>query len=176
MARFPYTKLNAKVNQEVLTMAVEGNANPIEVRQYLPVDEKLGLIGRIIELAHDENNFSNPLKLEVYYTIEMIKAYTNLSFTDKQLEIPNKLYDALMCSGWIKNLFALIPESEKQIIWQGLKDTVNAYYTYRNSAYGIMETMSQDYSDLSFDINELTKKLRNGENIELLRDVLTKLG
>lgn len=176
MARFPYTKLNAKVNQEVLTIAVEGNANPIEVRQYLPVDEKLGLIGRIIELAHDENNFSNPLKLEVYYIIEMLQAYTNLGFTDKQLETPNKLYDALMCSGWIKNIFALIPESEKQIVWQGLKDTTDAYYTYRNSAYGIMEAMSQDYSDLSFDINELTKNLRNGKDIELVRDVLTKLG
>lgn len=176
MARFPYTKLNAKVNQEVLTIAVEGNANPIEVRQYLPVDEKLGLIGRIIEFAHDENNFSNPLKLEVYYIIEMLQAYTNLGFTDKQLETPNKLYDALMCSGWIKNIFALIPESEKQIVWQGLKDTTDAYYAYRNSAYGIMEAMSQDYSDLSFDINELTKNLRNGKDIELVRDVLTKLG
>jgi hypothetical protein len=31
MARFPYTKLNAKVNQEVVTITVEGATNPIEV-------------------------------------------------------------------------------------------------------------------------------------------------
>ena len=83
MARFPYTKLNAKVNQDILTIAVDGTTNSIEVQQYLPVDEKLGLIGRVIELAHDTNNFSNPLKMEVYYTLEMITTYTNISFTEK---------------------------------------------------------------------------------------------
>ena len=66
MAKFPYTKLNAKINQEIATIQVEGTENVIEVRQYLPIDEKLGLIGRVIELAHDDNNFSNPLKLKVY--------------------------------------------------------------------------------------------------------------
>lgn len=176
MAKFPYTKLNTKVNQEVLTIEVEGNTNPVEVRQYLPVDEKLGLIGRVIELAHDGNNFSNPLKLKVYYTLEMIRAYTNIGFTEKQMETPNKLYDALMCSGWITNIFALIPESEKQIIWQGLNDTINAYYTYRNSAYGIMEAMSQDYSALNFDINALTQNLQNGEGVQFLKDVMDKMG
>lgn len=176
MAKFPYTKLNAKVNQEVLTIAVEGSATSIEVRQYLPVDEKLRLIGRVIELAHDGNNFSNPLKMEVFYIIEMISAYTNVSFTEKQLEVPNKLYDSLLSSGWIQRIFDLIPEGEKHIVWNGLKDTINAYYAYRNSAYGIMEAMSQDYSNLQFDIDELTKNLKNGENIELVRDILGKLG
>lgn len=176
MARFPYTKLNAKVNQDVLTIAVDGTANSIEVHQYLPVDEKLGLIGRVIELAHDTNNFSNPLKMEVYYTLEMIMTYTNISFTEKQMEAPSKLYDALSCSGWLKTIMESIPEEERNTIWHGLIATTTAYYNYRNSVYGIMETISQDYSDLNFDIETLTKKLSNGENIEFLRDVMTKLG
>lgn len=176
MARFPYTKLNAKVNQEVVTITVEGATNPIEVCQYLPVDEKLGLIGRVIEFAHDTNNFSNPLKMEVYYTLEMIMTYTNISFTEKQMEAPSKLYDALSCSGWLKTIMESIPEEERNTVWHGLIATTTAYYNYRNSVYGIMETISQDYSDLNFDIETLTKKLSNGENIEFLRDVMTKLG
>lgn len=176
MAKFSYTKLNAKVNQEVLTIEVEGNTNPIEVRQYLPIDEKLGLIGRVIELAHDGNNFSNPLKLKVYYTLEMIRAYTNISFTEKQMEIPNKLYDSLLSSGWVCRIFALIPESETSIIWNGLKDTVDAYYSYHNSILGILENMSTDYSNLGFDISELQNKLANGENIDLIKNILDKLG
>ena len=176
MARFPYTKLNAKVNQEVLTMAVEGNANPIEVRQYLPVDEKLSLIGRVIELAHDENNFSNPLKLEVYYALEMITAYTNITFTEKQMETPNKIYDALLSSGWLAAIMTNIPEEERRITWRSLQKTINAYYAYRNSAHGIMEAMSQDYSALNFDINELTQNLQNGEGVQFLKDVMNKMG
>lgn len=176
MARFPYTKLNAKVNQDILTIIVEGAANPIEVQQYLPVDEKLGLIGRVIERAHDTNNFSNPLKMEVYYALEMITTYTNISFTEKQMEAPSKLYDALLCSGWMETIMKSIPENEKNTVWRGITETANAFYSYRNSVLGVMEAMSQDYSDLNFDIETLTKNLSNGENVQFLKDVMTKLG
>lgn len=176
MARFPYTKLNAKVNQEVLTIDVEGNVNPIEVRQYLPIDEKLGLIGRVIELAHDGNNFSNPLKLGVYYSLEMIQAYTNIVFTEKQKETPTKLYDSLLSSGWLDKIFANIPSEEKSIIYTGLMDTVDNYYKYRNSILGVIDNISTDYSDLEFDIEKLGGDLSNPENIALLKNIMGRLG
>ena len=176
MAKFPYTKLNAKINQEIATIQVEGTENVIEVRQYLPIDEKLGLIGRVIELAHDDNNFSNPLKLKVYYTLEMISEYTNIAFTEKQKENPTKLYDSLVSTGWIATIFNHIPTEEQGIVYNGLMDTVDAYYKHRNSILGILETMNQDYSNLNFDINQLTESLQNGENVEFLKEVMNKLG
>lgn len=176
MARFPYTKLNAKVNQEVKEIVVEGVETPIEVRQYLPVDEKLGLIGRVIELAHDTNNFSNPLKVEVYLTLEVIQAYTNIAFTEKQKENVTKLYDSLASSGWISKIYEVIPEEEMVTLVSALEDTIKAFYAYRNSVLGVMEAVSQDYSDLNLDVNNLQEKLGNSENIELLRDILGRLG
>lgn len=176
MARFPYTKLNAKINQEVKIIAVEGVDTPIEVRQYLPIDEKLALIGRVIELAHDENNFSNPLKVQVYFTLEVIEAYTNIAFTEKQKENPPKLYDALMSSGWVDKILDAIPEDEFGVLLTGVDDTIEAYYKYRNSALGILETVSTDYSNLDLDITALQQKLANGENIELVKDIIGKLG
>lgn len=176
MARFSYTKLNAKINQEVKEIRVEGSDTPIEVRQYLPVEEKLALIGRVIELAHDENNFSNPLKVDVYYTLEVIKAYTNISFTDKQWENPTKLYDSLLSSGWINKIFYEIPEFERDDLRTSLNDTIAAFYTYRNSVMGVLDNIQTDYSDMNLDITELQQKLANGENIELVKSILGKLG
>jgi hypothetical protein len=176
MARFPYTKLNAKINQEVKEIRVEGSDTPIEVLQYLPVEEKLALIGRVIELAHDENNFSNPLKVEVYYTLEVIKAYTNISFTEKQWENPTKLYDSLLSSGWINKIFYEIPEFERDDLRTGLNDTITAFYAYRNSILGILENVQTDYSDMNLDIEDLQKKIANGENIGLIKDILGNLG
>ena len=176
MARFPYTKLNAKVNQEVVTIAVEGTENTIEVRQYLPIDEKLGLIGRVIELAHDTNNFSNPVKAKVFYVLEIISSYTNIVFTEKQKESPNKLYDALVSSGWVDTIMSHIPEDEKNTLWKGLNDTIEAYYNYRNSVLGILENVSTDYSNLNLDITSLQEKLSNGENIDLVKNILGQLG
>lgn len=176
MAKFPYTKLNAKINQEIVTIAVEGIENVIEVRQYLPIDEKLGLIGRVIELAHDGNNFSNPLKLKVYYTLEMISEYTNIVFTEKQKENPTKLYDSLVSSGWVTRIFNCIPMEEQDVVHTGLMDTIENYYKYRNSLLGVIENVSADYSDLNLDIEKLGTDLANSENIELLKNIMSKLG
>lgn len=175
MAKIAYTKLNAKVNTDIKTIPLDDKV--IEVRQYLTVAEKLDLLARVIELAHDvNNNFSNPLKTEVYFCLEVISTYTNITFTEKQKEDPAKLYDALLCSGWIKNIFDLIPEEEMKGLRRALRETKNAYYAYRNSVLGLLDNISTDYSDLNLDITDLQNKLANGENIELVKNILNKLG
>jgi hypothetical protein len=57
-----------------------------------------------------------------------------------------------------------------------LEKTQNAFYQYRNSVLGIMEVLTGDYSDLDKNITELSNKLINNENLELVKDILTKLG
>ena len=58
----------------------------------------------------------------------------------------------------------------------GVWDSVNSIYTYKNSAMGVIENLSADYSSLDFDAAEIQKKLGDGENVEFLKEVLTKLG
>jgi len=50
MAKVTFTKLGLKVNQEIKT--IEYNEQVVEIKQYLPIQEKLQLIGRVIEFAH----------------------------------------------------------------------------------------------------------------------------
>ena len=87
MAKVSLTKLGLKVNQEIKT--IEFNEQIIEIKQYLPVNDKLELISNVINLAHDENNFSNPVKVSVFTTLEIMYAYTNINFTEKQKERRN---------------------------------------------------------------------------------------
>ena len=176
MAKIAYTKLNAKVNTDIKTIALE-DGKEIEVRQYLPVEDKLASAARVIELAHDlEVNYLNPLKTEVYFDLEVIQAYTNISFTEKQLEVPSKLYDALVSSGWRDKIFAEIPKEEIITLKRTIHKTQQAFYAYRNSAAGILEHISTDYSDLDLDITKLQDKIANGEGIELVREILDNMG
>lgn len=175
MAKLAYTKLGAKINNTI--NKIEIGDNIVEVKAYLSVDEKLNLISKIIELSHDYNsNFSNPLKTEVYLTIEAIKAYTNITFTEKQLEDPQKLYDALYSSGISKTILGAIPEDEYTDLITFLTDTQNAFYAHRHSIVGVLENISNDYSDMNLDIEALQEKLANGENIELVKNIVSKLG
>ena len=174
MAKVSLTKLDLKLNKEV--HVIEFNGQEIEVKQYLPVNNKLELIGNVINAAHDENNFSNPVKISVFTTLEILYAYTNINFTDKQKEDLTKLYDLAISSGLVSEIIKAIPEAEYQEILCGISDSIEAIYTYQNSVMGILDTIATDYSSLNFDATEIQKKIGDPENMALLKQVLTKLG
>ena len=174
MAKVSLTKLGLKKNEEVGILHI--NKQDIEVKQYLPINEKLELISSVINSAADENNFSNPVKENVFLTLEILYHYTNINFTDKQKEDPVKLYDLVVSSGLVNKITDLIPEEELDEVINGVAQSVKAVYTYRNSVLGILESISQDYSALNLDATEIQQKLADPDNMALLKQILTKLG
>ena len=174
MAKVSLIKLGLKVNQDIKN--IEFNEQIIEVKQYLPINEKLELISSVINSAADENNFSNPVKENVFLTLEILYHYTNINFTDKQKEDPVKLYDLVVSSGLVNKVTDLIPEEELDEVINGVAQSVKAIYTYRNSVLGILESISKDYSNLDLDATEIQQKLADPDNMALLKQVLTKLG
>ena len=174
MAKVSLTKLGLKVNQDIKN--IEFNEQTIEVKQYLPVNDKLELISNVINASHDDNNFANPIKVSIFTTLEIMYAYTNINFTDKQKEDPTKLYDTLMSSGLVATVVSAIPEAEYHEVLCRVSDSINAVYTYQNSILGILESISADYSNLNFDATEIQKKLADPDNMELLKSILAKLG
>ena len=174
MAKVSLTKLGLKVNQEIKT--IEFNGQIIEVKQYLPSNEKLELISDVINFSADDNNFANPVKVSVFTTLEILFHYTNITFTEKQKEDLVKLYDLVISNGLMSEIIKAIPEGEYAEVLCGIEDSVNAVYTYRNSVLGIMDTISTDYSNLNFDATEIQKKLGDPENMAFLKSVVNKLG
>ena len=174
MAKVSFTKLGLKTSQEIKTFNF--NEQIIEVKQYLPVNEKLALISSVINNSIDENNFNNPFKVEIFTLLEIVYNYTNINFTDKQKEDSAKLFDMLYSSGFIAEVLDNIPNKEYDEIIEYTNKSIKAYYDYKNSVMGILENISADYSNLNLDATEIQKKLGDPENMALLKDVLTKLG
>jgi len=174
MAKVTFTKLGLKVNQEIKT--VNWNEQMIEVKQYLPINDKLGLISDIINSSADNNNFANPVKIDVFFALYVIEAYTNITFTDKQKEDPCKIYDSFVSVGLWNAIVNAIPEEEYGMLMAGVHRSVDAIYEYKNSVLGILESVSTDYSNLDLDATNIQQKLADPNNMALLRDVLSKLG
>ena len=175
MAKVAFTKLGLKKKDEVKTVNINNNA--IEVKQYLPINDKLALISRVINLSHDSsNNFANPVQVEVIGTIEIIMAYTNLSFTEKQKEDYAKLYDLLEENGITKNLISAIPEDEYAFLIDGINESIEAVYKYQNSVLGVLDSVAQDYSNLEFDASKIQQELADPQNLELLKGIMSRLG
>lgn len=174
MAKVSFTKLGLAKNQAVKNIV--WNEQNIEIKQYLPINEKLELITNVLNSAHDEKNFSNPVKVEIFKTIEILYAYTNINFTEKQKEDIPKLYDLITSSGLFDTIKDNIPSSELDMLDESIHVSIDAIYTYQNSVMGILDTISQDYTDLDFNASDIQSKLADPKNIELLKSVLTKLG
>ena len=174
MAKVAFSKLALKKQDKVKTIKI-GNFD-IEVKQYLPVNDKLDLIARVLNGAHDENNFPNPVKIEVIGALEIIMAYTNLSFTEKQKEDYAKLYDLLEENGITKDLISTIPEDEYAFLIDGINESIEAVYKYQNSVLGILDSVAQDYSNLEFDASKIQQELADPQNLELLKGIMSRLG
>ena len=177
MAKISYTKLG--INKEELNkvQTVEYNGQTIEVKQYLPVIEKSELITRVLNNSVDENNgYYNLLKMDMYLALEIVYAYSNISFTEKQKEDPMKLYDMLNASRVLNLIIGLVPEGEFYYLNKTVHEMANNIVAYRNSAMGIMERITTDYNNLDLDASAIQKELADPNNMTLLKDILTKLG
>ena len=179
MAKVPFSKLQACVNSSDYTASYCNKAGEeicYEVKRYLPFKDKLDLVSRIINQSIDDNGFYNPMRVKLYMTLEVVYAYTNLSFTEKMKEDPFKLYDILVSTGIFADIVNCICEKDWEEIQDGVWSTIDNIYNYRNSVMGILDNVVNDYSNLNLDASEIQKKLADPDNMQLLKDVLSKLG
>lgn len=174
MAKTTFAKLALKANTEIASF--EENEQIVEVKQYLPIEDKMEMIARIINNSVDDNGYYNIGKVEMNLTLEIIFAYTNVTFTEKQKENLAKLYDVLYSSGFWNDVCACLPQVEFQWIRTVVYSTIDKIYEYKNSVYGVLDTISADYSNLNLNADIIREKLTAGENVEFLKDILTKLG
>ncbi len=175
MAKVSFSKLGLKKKAETVKVQLTDEIE-VEVLQYLPINDKLNLIAAVLNGSADENNFANPVKIAIVANLEIVKAYTNLSFTEKQLEDTAKLYDLLEENDIINKVIMNIPPMEYEFLLDGIDKTIKAYYDYRNSIFGILDTVSQDYSNLQLDADKIKESIADPNNLNLVKDILTKLG
>lgn len=177
MAKIAFSKLGLTKDKLDEFQTVEFNDQIVEVKQYLPIAEKAELISRVLNNSVDDDaGYYNNLKLDMWLALEIVYAYSNISFTEKQKSDPMKLYDLLSSNKLLNLIIGLVPESEFYYLTKVTHELATAIYTYRNSALGILDSIGRDYSNLNFDATEIQKKLADPENLTLLKNVVEKLG
>ena len=169
------TKLGLKKNTNLISL--EWNGQVIEIKEYLPIEDKIKVIEKIVNSSLDSNNFANPARIMINTTLEIMFAYTNINFTDKQKEDRLGLYDLLVSSGlWEQVEDRLVEIGELKIINKTINNVIDEVYKYKNSVLGILQTINEDYNNLGLNIDALQKEISNPENAKFLKDIVTKMG
>lgn len=174
MAKVSFSKLGLKVNTDIKHIA--WNDQEIEVKQYLPHNDKLKLISDVMNKSADDNLFMNSAKVDLFFSLGVLDYYTNISFTEKQKEDFLKTYDSVVSSGFLDAVLGAIPAEEFNALKNYCIDIIKEDYHQKNSALGIMDTIGKNYKNAEFDAEKIRQTLADGEGMEFLKEVLDKMG
>jgi hypothetical protein len=174
MAKLSFNKLGLKTKNEVKNVIF--NEQNIEVKQYLPIREKMDLIAKVVELSFEDNGFINPAKVSVYTYLGVIEQYTNITFTETQKKDLLKMYDLLEENEIINLIINSIPEEEMNSLIDYIEEGINNLQEYKNSVMGVMENLVQGYGDLNFDIENLAQKITDPEAMSTLKQLANLTG
>lgn len=175
MAKVPFSKLEVKICDDSCSTFycnLKGEKIYYEVKRYLPVEEKLEMITKIINQSVDDNGFYNPMKVQIFTVLEVTYAYTNLSFTAKQKENVFKLYDQLVSTGIFIDIKNCIQGTEWQEVENTIIKTIDNVYKYKNSALGVIEAISTDYSAVNMDLEAIQQKLEDPNALGLIKEII----
>ncbi len=169
-----FSKLKLQLNKDAAPVQI--GEQTIAVKQYLPIEEKLELITKVLVQAHEpESNYNNPVKTDALTALEMIFAYTDLVFTEKQKEDLPKLYDLLKSNGIVDVILNAIPEPERIDIERGVYRTIDSVYAYQNSVLGILDNVKQQQLNTEDSIENVQEFLQS-EELKPLKEIISKLG
>ena len=153
MAKVSYANLKLKTSREVKTFKF--GEYEIEVLQYLPIEDKYDLVMITLQKA-EENGIYNPLMLDVFFHLNLIYLYSNISFTDKQKENEFKLYDAIKSNGLLDSFLEVFDEAEYEELLGHIEEIMDMMLTYKNTAGAVLQAVIQDLP----------------KNAEAMRDIL----
>lgn len=160
------------LNEINFTFPEDKEVDGIIVKQYLSVASKMEIIGNTINNSVDDNNFYNPVRLDIFYVLNMIKAYTNIEYEE---EAVLEAYDKIIGSGLWDKINNLIPNSEKEFIKENTQKVINNIYEYRNSALGVIENISEHVDTSIADGEAMQKAIADPENLKLIKSIVDKI-
>lgn len=172
MAKITFTKLNLpKVNKEEKIIKI-GDAE-VAVKQFLSTDEKLELIESILTKAVDETyGYFNPIRIDFITTIELINAYTNVTFTEKQIgDNLFKTMDTLDAAGATDAIIDAIPKSEYDSIIKTIESCSVAIERFNCSLAGMLSRVRSDNDAIALDAEKIATGL-SPENLEYVKQIL----
>lgn len=174
MAKVAFSTLKLKQNKEVKSFKI--GDKEVEITQYLSSEDKYDLIMITLQQCY-ENNIYNPFLKEIFFNLNLVFMYTNLSFTDKQKENLVELYDLLESNNIFNQVIELIPEKEYEFLVNNLNETEEKMTAYNYSIAGALasgfnalpQAMEATIANLqNFDPNQYKEVINFANSVGLL--------
>ena len=136
-----YANMKLKTNTTVNTFQFCGQK--IEVLNYLPATDKYDLLMITLQKSL-EGNIYNEFKLNLFFELNLVYMYTNISFTEKQREDEFKLYDTLKSNGFFELFYETMNEDEYNDLFEQITALKTTMEKSRGSIAGVIANLIED--------------------------------
>lgn len=165
MAKVPFTKLYTKESLGQFS-AFEWLGEIIEVKQYLPIEDKLQILEMIVNNCLKEDLIINPLEVSSNLETLLVIYYTNISFTEIQKEKNAlKTYNILKEIGLIDKVKQYIPEQELQFLEESVNKIIDNMIRHLTSLPTIIENTIAKGKNSEIDLNKIKNEILQNEDI-----------
>ena len=137
-----YANMKLKVNTDVNTFDFHGQK--IQVLKYLPARDKHDLLIVTLQKSLENDGIFNEFKLNLYFELNLVYMYTNISFTQKQREDEFKLYDNLKSNGFFELFLQAMDENEYNELFTQLNAIQVASFKNRMSVGSMISHLIDD--------------------------------
>lgn len=125
-----YTDLNLSINPKI--KEIEFNGHKIEVKSYVPVETKAGMVNLAVKGSLNEGTV-NSILVDAYFHMFIVEFYTNIKFESNDPEDILSSYDELISNGLLDKILDAIPEEEYDYLINSLKEFERQIVSYSQS-------------------------------------------
>lgn len=168
MSDIEFKSLNLKRNDSIRVIKI--NDNEIEVKQYLPIEDKIDLVQIALQQAETDFGY-NAMLVDVYFYLYIVYFYSNIHFTDEEKEQPLELFDILSSNGVISAVAAAIPSEEFEDIKECIDTQLEMNSKFKSSSLYLFNIAIDKIKDATKYLNENDyEKILNGIKTNLVEN------
>lgn len=136
-----YNDLKLNINDLVQTFDFHNQS--IEVKQYLPINDKKDLIQIALQKS-EENGVYNQILLDVYFNLNLVYLYTNIEIAADLRGDEFQLYDEICSSGLLDLIIGSMNADEYDYLYKMMSEAIADHMNYKNSAAAVLQSIIQD--------------------------------
>ena len=146
---------------------IDFGGQKIKVLKYLPSLEKYNLLNTTLIQSFDDTVAVNDFKISIFLTTNMAIAYSDIIFSEeeKNMELTD-LYDKLYQSGLLDAIIKAIPNDEKMLLTNLIKELEKTYLDDKRSILYGLDNLFKQLKDVIPNQEEMQKIIDQTKNFK----------
>lgn len=153
---------NKSINKELTIF--DFNGSEVAIVPYLSINDKYDLVMTTINKSYGDGIY-NPLKIKMCFELGLVYKYSNIVFTQDELDDEVALYDVLCRSGLLELIKNHIDKEELEKVYTYLYETLSKIEENQSHFFSVINNLIQELPTISDKLKDLTQNL-SGEKIQ----------